>query len=93
MSYCLKSAQGRSLGLNERAKRTKQMLQVVNRADAACQASAEPAPFPKTPHPRATDARSRGIKFPISAWYVSATPETGNKVGVNDSGCSANKEE
>ena len=42
------------------------MRQVVNRADAECQASAEPAPSPQTPHPRTTDARSRGIKFPIS---------------------------
>ena len=42
------------------------MLQVVNRADAECQASAERSPSPQTPHPRATDARSRGITFPIS---------------------------
>ena len=42
------------------------MLQVVNRADAGGQASAAGSPSPQTPHPRATDARSRGIKFPIS---------------------------
>jgi hypothetical protein len=48
-------------GLNERAERAKQMLQVVNRAEAECQASAQ-AP----PHPRANQALTRGIKFPIS---------------------------
>jgi hypothetical protein len=62
----VKLAWGRSLGLNERAIRAKQMLQVVNRADAECQKSAERAPSPQTPHPRAPDARSRGIKFPVS---------------------------
>ena len=42
------------------------MHQVMNRANAECQASAAGSPSPQTPHPRATDARSRGIKFPIS---------------------------
>jgi len=42
------------------------MRQVVNRADAACQASAERTPSPPIPHVRATDAWSRGIKSPIS---------------------------
>ena len=53
------------------------MRQVVNRADAKHQASVERSPSGQTPHPRPavhssqsdagdTDARSRGIKFPIS---------------------------
>jgi len=37
-------------GLNERAKRAKQMLQVVNRTDAECQASVESSRSPQTPH-------------------------------------------
>jgi len=59
------------------------MRQVVNRADAERQASAERSGSPQTPHPRlvlsqilsrvegspaegAPDARTRGIKFPVS---------------------------
>ena len=64
--YCTESTRRRSPGFNEPAKRAKQMRQVINRADAECQASVERSPSPQTPHPRATDAPSRGIKFPIS---------------------------
>jgi hypothetical protein len=50
------------------------MRQVVNRTDAGRQASAEPTPFPQTPHPRftlsevegATQALTCGINFPIN---------------------------
>jgi hypothetical protein len=48
--YCAQRIWGRSPGPNKRAKRTKRMHQVINRAEARRQAS---------------DARSRGIKFPI----------------------------
>ena len=42
------------------------MRQVISRPEAECETNAERSPSPQTPHPRATDARSRGIKFPIS---------------------------
>jgi hypothetical protein len=45
------------------------MLQVVNRAEAECQAIVESSPpFGQTPHSRATQARTRGIKFPINSY-------------------------
>lgn len=44
----------------------KPMRQVTNRVKAEGQAIAESSPSPQIPHPRATQARTRGIKFPIS---------------------------
>jgi hypothetical protein len=44
VSYCPELAEGRSLGPNERAKRAKQMLQMVNRTDAERLASVERSP-------------------------------------------------
>ena len=64
------------------------MLQVVNRADAGGQASAAGSPSPQTPHPRATDARSRGIKFPISkrhcVEYLIWKKNAGEPMGIDD---------
>jgi len=42
------------------------MLQVVNTSNTEGQDSVERSPSPLTPHARATHARTRGIKFPIS---------------------------
>jgi len=64
-------------GLNELAKRDKQMRQVVNRAEAGRQAGAAGSFCSQAPHPRAalhssqsdagaSDARPRGIKVLIS---------------------------
>ena len=66
------------------------MLQVVNRADAECQASAERSPSPQTPHPRATDARSRGIKFPISEQVHQRLADVKAPITVAIMGCVVN---
>ena len=47
---------------NEPARR----FQMVSITETENHASAERSPSPQTPHRRATDARLRGIKFPIS---------------------------
>ncbi len=58
------------MGLHEREKRTKRMRQVVDKADAERQATAERSPSPQTPHPRANQAITRGIRFPISHYFT-----------------------
>ena len=68
------------------------MLQVVNRADsvgAIATASRDAGSLLETPHPRATDARSRGIKFPISEQRTCAATggRTGERTAENASDC------